>query len=86
MGYGCCGNVKLLFLLYDQHIYGAVCGFPVFWNIPETFCKRCISVVPEICRLLSGVTDDCRDDFFAGGHDSVWNRTFSGAELCTVTV
>ncbi len=48
---GCSGNVKFLFLLYDQYLYGAICGFPVFWNIPEAFRKRYISVVPEICCI-----------------------------------
>ena len=33
-------------------------AFPVFRYIPEAFRKRCISVVPEIYRFLSGGTDD----------------------------
>ena len=56
----------------------------VFRFIPETFRERCISVVPEIYRFLSGGTDDRCDDFFACGDDFVWNRTFSGTELCPV--
>ena len=78
------GNVKFLFLLYDQYLHGAVCGISVFRFIPETFRERCISVVPEIYRFLSGGTDDRCDDFFACGDDFVWNRTFSGTELCPV--
>ena len=73
---GCSGNVKFLFLLYDQYLHGAVCGISVFRFIPETFRERCISVVPEIYRFLSGGTDDRCDDFFACGDDFVWNRTF----------
>ena len=36
---GCSGNVKFLFLLYDQYLHGAVCGISVFRFIPETSVK-----------------------------------------------
>ena len=37
-------------------------AFRYFGNIPQAFSKRCISVVPEICWLLSGRTyDRCTD-------------------------
>ena len=78
----CATAVAAMSSFYFFH--GAVCGISVFRFIPETFRERCISVVPEIYRFLSGGTDDRCDDFFACGDDFVWNRTFSGTELCPV--